>query len=158
MKKKIAGLVALSLIGLLCTVYFIFSQKAAASKPPRHKCKGSARCFYGTIERVTDGDTLEINGETVRLALINTPEKKKRGYEDAKDFVERMCPIGSNVIVDEDDMQISRSHRRIIGLVYCGSRSLNEQLLKAGHAEIIEDFCGRSEFANEEWARENGCS
>ena len=157
MKKKIAGLVlAIVLAGLLCTVYFIFMQ-SAGSKSPKHKCKGSARCFYGTIERVTDGDTLEISGETVRLALINTPEKWEEDYKAAKNFVENLCPIGSEIIVDEDDLQSSRSHRRIVAVVYCGSKNLNEELLKVGHAEILEDFCDRSEFASEEWAKSYGC-
>jgi micrococcal nuclease len=150
-KKKI--FVALIVIAALFLVYFLFMQ--SPSEPS--KCRGEARCFYGMIEKAVDGDTLEISGETVRLALINTPEKQAGGYDAARQFVERMCPIGSDVVVDEDDLQISRSHRRIIAVVHCGSKNLNEELLKAGYAKILEDFCERSEFADDKWARLYGC-
>jgi len=40
------------------------------------------------VTRVIDGDTLIINNETtIRLLNINTPEKGKTGYEDAKAFL-----------------------------------------------------------------------
>jgi len=92
--------------------------------------------------------------------LINAPDKWELAYEDSKSFVEIMCPIGSDVVVDEDDLQVSRSHRRIIAVIYCGERvlrNLNEQLLETGYAKILEDFCERSEFADEEWAKSYGC-
>ena len=123
-------------------------------------CKGSARCFYGTLDQIVDGDTLVIDGETVRLALVNTPEKEEDDYDAAIEFLESICPIRSEVVVDEDDLQTSRSHRRIMAVVYCqGDRvsNLNEELLDSGYAWILDDFCGRSEFASEEWARYHGC-
>jgi endonuclease YncB( thermonuclease family) len=123
-------------------------------------CKGDARCLYGTVEQIVDGDTLRIGDETVRLALINTPEKTEYDYTDSVEFVKSICPVGSEVIVDEDDMQISRSHRRIIAVVYCRSErmvNLNEELLDSRYAEILGDFCERSEFADEDWAILYGC-
>lgn len=156
-KKLVAGVVVL--VVLFSIVYFFFMHSASYA-PPKNKCKGSARCFYGTIEKAVDGDTLQISGETVRLALINTPEKQESGYDAAREFVESVCPTGSDVVVDEDDRQISRSHRRIVAVVYCGpasSKNLNEALLEAGHAEILPDFCSRSEFAGERWAIDYGC-
>jgi len=162
MKKKFVVSLSLAIVSasLLCVVYLLFVKKTPESAFLKSICKGSARCFYGTIERITDGDTLEINGDTVRLALINAPEKWEPAYEDSKSFVESICPIGSDVVVDEDDMQVSRSHRRIIAVVYCGKRqlrNLNEELLEAGYAKVLKDFCERSEFANEEWAKSYGC-
>ena len=160
MKKKLSLALAIVLASLLCTVYLLFVHETPGSTFLKSVCKGSARCFYGTIERITDGDTLEINGDTVRLALINSPEKWEPAYEDAKSFVETICPIGSDVVVDEDDLQVSRSHRRIVAVVYCGNnklRNLNEELLNAGYAKILEDFCERSEFADERWAKSYGC-
>jgi hypothetical protein len=34
---------------------------------------------------------------------------------------------------------------------------LNERLLNEGHAKIFEDFCGTSEFSNEDWVQKFGC-
>jgi endonuclease YncB( thermonuclease family) len=40
------------------------------------------------ILRVIDGDTIElVSGKTIRLANINTPEKNKPGYLEAKKFL-----------------------------------------------------------------------
>ena len=36
--------------------------------------------------KVIDGDTFEFNGEIIRLRCVNTPEKGKEGYNDAKEF------------------------------------------------------------------------
>ncbi len=159
MKRKLILALAIVLASFLCAVYLLLIQGTPESAFLKSICKGSARCFYGTIERITDGDTLQINGDTIRLALINAPEKWEAAYEDSKSFVESMCPIGSDVVVDEDDLQVSRSHRRIIAVVYCGRvlRNLNKELLEAGYAKILKDFCERSEFANEEWAKFYGC-
>lgn len=156
-KKLVASVIVLVVLFSILYFFFIYNSSYAS---PKNRCKGSARCFYGTIEKVVDGDTLQISGETVRLALINTPEKSEEGYEAAMEFVEGVCPAGSDVVVDEDDRQISRSHRRIVAVVYCGpasSNNLNEALLEAGHAEILLDFCSRSEFASERWATAYGC-
>ena len=144
------------LVVLFSIVYFFFMHNASYASP-KNKCKGSARCFYGTLEKAVDGDTLQISGETVRLALINTPEKSEEGYDAAREFVESVCPTGSDVVVDEDDRQISRSHRRMVAVVYCSSKNLNEALLVNGYAEILPDFCSRSEFSGEQWATAYGC-
>jgi endonuclease YncB( thermonuclease family) len=125
-------------------------------------CRGSARCFKGIVEDIIDGDTLKINEETIRLSLVNTPEKGDDEYFAAIAFVEKTCPIGSKAMVDEDDFQVSRSHRRIVATVYCeyeGTfRNLNEELLRSGYAELLENFCERSEFKSERWAMEYGCT
>ena len=62
-------------------------------------------------------------------------------------------------MVDEDDGQKEGSFDRLIGLVYCGNGKLllNELLLNEGHAQIFEDFCGRSEFSEEDWVKKFGC-
>ena len=152
MKKIFIGVIII--IVLLCSLYFMFIR----SKSITNKlCKGVARCFEGIVDEVIDGDTLVISGETIRLSLVNTPEKKSEGYNSAKEFSESVCMIGEEAVVDEDDMQISRSHRRVLGVVYCGSINLNEKLLRNGHAYILVDFCRQSEFSDEKWAIDNGC-
>lgn len=159
--RRILITTVLILIGISAVMYFFIANNDYANSGSNGKCKGSARCFYGEIEQIVDGDTFIISGETVRLTLVNTPEKDENGYESTKDLVGNVCPVGSNVLVDEDDLQISRSHRRVVATVYCGSdsgsKSLNEILLENYHAKILEDFCDRSEFANEEWVKQYGC-
>jgi len=121
-------------------------------------CKGSAGCFVGIVNYIFDGDTLTVNGVKVRLALTNTPESYESGFSEAKQFTETLCPVGSSVLVDEDDGQTAGSYGRTIAVVYCGNYNLNEQLLELGYGQITWiDYCKVSEFRNENWAVKFGC-
>ncbi|MBI2126666.1 MAG: thermonuclease family protein [Thaumarchaeota archaeon] len=120
-------------------------------------CRGTARCFLGEVKKIVDGDTLDIGEVRVRLTLVNTPERGEQGYREATDFTAKLCPVGSKVVVDEDDRQKEGSFDRIVALVYCSTKNLNAELLANGHAKILSEFCSKSEFADEAWAKSNGC-
>ena len=47
--------------------------------------------YDGQITRVIDGDTLLIGPDTIRLSLVNSPERDERGYQEAKDFASTVC-------------------------------------------------------------------
>ena len=121
----------------------------------------------GTVSRVIDGDTIVIDRETtIRLALVDTPERGQAGYAEATAFTRKACPAGTAVIYDTDDGQRGGSYGRTIALVWCsgygGSASnaaatLNEMLIADGHAVIDTRFCGASEFGDDEWAKRGGC-
>lgn len=124
-------------------------------------CLGNANCFTGTISKVVDGDTVDVDGEIrIRLSLVNTPEQGEEGYQVAKDFVNSNCGVGTKVLVDEDDGQKAGSYGRMIGLVYCGDDKLllNQILIEKGYAQILNEFCDRSEFSHLNWAQANGCN
>lgn len=121
-------------------------------------CKGSAECFNGKITQVTDGDTIQVDGIKIRLALTSTPETEEPYGIDATQFAREVCPIGSTALVDEDDGQIGgSSDRMFIAVVYCEGTNLNEALLESGFGKISRRFCDESEFSNEEWAKKYGC-
>jgi micrococcal nuclease len=123
-------------------------------------CSGSAACYNGIVTDVIDGDTIRTNDDvTIRFALVDTPERGEDGYLEATEFTSRICSVGSEVLVDEDDGQTEGSYGRMIAKVYCADGKLvNEELLKGGHATLYRDFCDVSEFASEDWAQEYGCS
>jgi endonuclease YncB( thermonuclease family) len=123
------------------------------------ECKGSADCFKGVITEIVDGDTIDVNNVRIRFSMINTPESGEAGYNEATDFTESICPVGSNALVDEDDGQKEGSYDRLIGVVYCNgsTTSVNQLLLEHGKAIVYEDFCEVSEFANEKWVTSFGC-
>ena len=56
-------------------------------------CQGFSDCFEGTVTKVVDGDTLDINNVRIRLALVNTPETNQDGYLQAKQFVEQIVEL-----------------------------------------------------------------
>jgi hypothetical protein len=125
----------------------------------RHACGGNAACITGTITNVIDGDTLDLGETRIRLALVNTPERGELDYFAAKQQTERLCPVGSEAIIDEDDGQTEGSFGRMIAKVYCadGAIVLNEELLRGNFGEILAKFCDVSEFGREVWARQHGC-
>jgi endonuclease YncB( thermonuclease family) len=121
------------------------------------QCSGSASCFTGAVTRVIDGDTINVGNVTVRFTLVDTAERGEAMYDEAKMFTSSHCAVGSTVLVDEDDGQTSGSFGRMIAKVYCGDRSINEELLESDNAIILVQHCDESEFANEQWAKNYGC-
>ena len=114
----------------------------------------------GKVTRIVDGDTLDIDGTRIRLALVNTPEIGEAGYAKATAFTRANCPVGSTAMYDTDDSQKDGSYGRIIGKVWCfgypvvtPETSLNAMLIDAGHAKVLSGFCNTSEFSSNDWAK-----
>ena len=105
----------------------------------------------GIVTEVIDGDTLEINGTRIRLALVDTPERGQQGFDQAKEFVESIC-LGKTGELDVDSGQ-RRGDRygREVGVVYCNGVNTNEKLMTGKLARILVEFCDISEFSNENW-------
>ena len=117
--------------------------------------------FSGTVTKVTDGDTLDVTtseGETItaRLALIDAPETDEPGFDEARNFITEQC-LDKNAEVDPDNNQ-GLTYGRIVAVVYCEGVNVNEAILDNGFADVYQDFCDVSEFADSNWAQENGCS
>ena len=122
-----------------------------------YACSGTAVCYVGEVTEVIDGDTLRIRGSPIRLALTSSPELSEENGIKARDLVAKLCPLGSNALVDEDDRQTSGSHGRMVAKIVCGTNLVNSRLLEEGLAEIDRKFCSISEFASEDWAEKYGC-
>ena len=118
----------------------------------------SSGLYTGTVDRVIDGDTLVIDRTTIRLALVNTPERGEPGYNEAKTFTLGGCPVDSTATYRVDSGQTGGSYGRTIAKVWCHdaagipTESLNEQLYNNRHAEILTQFCEKSEFGGDSWA------
>ncbi len=155
----VVGLVLLviAIIGGAYTGMFISSTVEEPTTPQTSICKGTAKCFDGTITKIVDGDTLEVNDVSIRLTLVDAPEYNEEGGSEATAFASSICPIGSTAKVDEDDGQTEGSYGRMIAVVYCRGKNLNAELIINGYATVYEEFCNVSEFANEDWAKEHGC-
>ena len=112
--------------------------------------------------KIIDGDTLDfriMNGQniTIRLSLVDTPERNELGYEEATNFALTVCPVGIDAIYVQDTWQKVDKYGRSLGLVYCNDMLLNELLLSSEHAEITKYYCDKSEFGTENWAIQYGC-
>lgn len=121
------------------------------------ECSGNAKCFSGIVTRVTDGDTINVDGIKIRFALASAPELDEFEGEEAKDLISTICPVGSNALVDEDDGQTQGSYGRIIAVVYCNNKNLNSELMDSGMGNLSLEFCSDSEFASSPWVQKYGC-
>jgi len=120
-------------------------------------CSGTAGCFRGTVTKIIDGDTIHVDDQSVRFALVSAPNLEGYGGIDSRNFIQTICPVGSEVLVDEDDGHILDDHARMVGIVTCNDMILNEELLDANLGHLESRFCSSSEFANESWAIKHGC-
>lgn len=122
-----------------------------------YSCSGGAGCYTDFVTRIVDGDTIYTRTLKIRLALTNTPEINQIGYSEATQFTEKLCPVGSMILVDQDDLQKVDNYGRILAKVFCGNKVLNSELLYNGHASILTQYCFSSEFSGENWAKNYGC-
>ena len=121
-------------------------------------CSGTAGCIIGTVTKIIDGDTIHVDDQSARFSLATAPNLEGYGGTDSRDFIQTICPIGSDVLVDEDDGHVLGSYGRVVGMVSCNGVILNEELLDAGLGFLEVRFCDSSEFANEPWAQKHGCA
>ena len=121
----------------------------------------SSRCYTGTITEIIDGDSIRVNRTFISLALIDAPELDKEKGMKSRDLIETLCPVKSEVLVDQDDLRpLEGVGGRSVpsAVVYCNGVNLNEQLIESNYANLRSALCSVSEFTDEPWARDNGCS
>ena len=133
------------------------SKSIPEQTPQFYDCAGSSGCFSDYVTRIIDGDTIYTDTLKIRLSLTNTPEINQAGYSQATLFTEMLCPVGSRILVDQDDLQPVDNYGRVLAKVYCGDKVLNSELLYNGYANILTQYCATSEFSDEAWAQTYGC-
>jgi micrococcal nuclease len=121
----------------------------------------------GFIERVVDGDTVIINGKSVRLLGINSPERGEPGYLEAKEFMEEFN--GSKVYLKFGKNKYDKYYRKL-AYVFSSDIHLNLESVKQGYSnyyfpsgkdkyyldftsawqECLNSGCGLCDFVGEE--------
>lgn len=145
--KRIFFVIALfSIVFFFSSLVFLWSHSSADKKP--------------IVLKIIDGDTLllEYKGkkESVRLIGIDTPESRlnrkalkdaEKGHKDieniikagreASRFVQSLVKSGDEVRL-EFDAQTRDKYGRLLAYVYLSDgRMLNEEILKAGYAQLL---------------------
>lgn len=142
-------------VAILAAVAFAVlgaSAGGGAGTAPDGGAGAPAGAIRGTVTAISDGDTLEIDGTRVRLALVDAPDAAHNGKWAAYETAAETCPVGSEAAYDPDDGQPGGSYGRVLAEVWCGGVSLNQALVDAGQARIVHRFCGASEFSGSPWA------
>lgn len=135
----------------------IVKEQSPKTEPQKSSCLGNTLCLTSTVQTIVDGDTIYVEGYKIRLSLTNTPEKNEVGFSEATEFTKNLCSIGSTIVIDQDDKQPYDVYGRLVGKVYCNGKLLNSELLQSGHANILTQYCSKSEFSGESWAQQYGC-
>jgi micrococcal nuclease len=92
----------------------------------------------GFVERVIDGDTAVINGESVRLLGINSPERGEKYYDEAKEYLEELILNKSvKLKYGKDKRDI---YDRILAYIFMDNKNMNLGLVKNGFANFYFPF------------------
>jgi micrococcal nuclease len=108
------------------------------------------------VTKVLDGDTIEIDNQTrVRLLCINTPEKGKPFYDQAKDFLEQLENQEIEILRDKEDRD---RYNRSLRFIFYKDQLINKKILEKGlaHVYLCEGLIFERELEKaEKEAREN---
>ena len=108
------------------------------------------------IEKVIDGDTFESDIGRIRLLGINTPERGKKYYDEAKNFLKEFENETVEVVRDRED---SDRYGRKLRYIFYDERFLNVEILQEGLATsfLVEDLKYEDKLKSaEEFARKRG--
>jgi micrococcal nuclease len=161
---------SLPILLLLALAYVLPNSSWQGWRPSHPQTPSSpAEGEWYTVERVVDGDTLEItvNGqeEKVRLIRVDTPEKydsdklrrdaSRTGQDEqtinelghrASEFTESLVPEGSQVRL-EYDQQSRDQYNRLLAFVWLlDGRMLNEMILCDGYANALTRYPFHSDY------------
>lgn len=107
------------------------------------------------VNRTIDGDTIDTNLGKIRLLGINTPEKKERLYEEAKNFTSQLENKEIIIIKTNEDKD---QYGRLLRYVEYNNNLVNEEILKKGLATLYyyekDEYYEQLKQAEKE-AREN---
>jgi len=84
---------------------------------------------YANITWVIDGDTIETELGVIRMLGINTPEKKEKGFEEAKLFLDKY--VGNQVILESSGDNRDK-YGRLLRYAFVGGLFLNKEVLERG--------------------------
>ena len=136
-----------------------------AMKPPSRKSCYNFRVI--SIDKVVDGDTIDVTidlgfdlykKERVRVAGVDTPEKRTRNLEEKALGLDATAWIKNKLegAVDGDDDLIIRTeldggvgkYGRLLGWLYIGDSdvSLNEQMITEGYAWAYDGGTKQKDF------------
>ncbi|HEX5981717.1 MAG TPA: thermonuclease family protein [Nitrososphaeraceae archaeon] len=146
--KRLLFIVIIVLIIISFSTYVLYK----ANYKQENKKQANVE-FEGIVNHIVDGDTLDINDNRIRLALVNTPERGQEGYMKAKKLVQSLCLNKKGEVDIDDGQRRGDRYGREVGVVYCDGINLNKELIENNLAIIYSKYCDISEFSNEEWAK-----
>jgi len=134
---------------LAAAVTGVATADTVAESPPRVDTR---RIFVGVVERVRDGDTLELEGQAIRLQGVAAPELRDPLGPESREAL-RQLVAGRTVACVPDG---SRTRGRIVAICTVDGRDLGAALVAAGLARDCPRFSGGRYAALERAAAARG--
>ena len=127
--------ILLGILIILVIILLFKSQPTPQATPPTpHLSTQNTLQPPYIITKVIDGDTVHINGESVRLICIDTPERGEEGYLEATEYLESLI-LNKEVILEEDITKRDKYDRLLYYIFTKDGRFVNEIMVKEGYAE-----------------------
>ncbi len=86
------------------------------------------------VERVIDGDTVVVKGNSLRLLGINAPEKGEAQYDRAKEYLEDL--VLNKTVYYEEGREKRDKYGRLLAYLFIDGENINLKLIKRGFANI----------------------
>jgi endonuclease YncB( thermonuclease family) len=83
------------------------------------------------VDRVIDGDTVEVNGSSMRLLGINTPEKKEYLYQEAKSYTTNLV-LNKSLTAEKNGKDLY--DRELVYLYDETGKNINKEIVREGYA------------------------
>ncbi len=154
-KRLLAFLLIIILLALLA-IYYPYLVSLLTGKSVVNTSNINYQTEKAFVIRVIDGDTVETDLGNVRLLGINTPEKKKPYYEEAKEFL--IIEIENKSIELLRDKEDTDKYDRRLRYVFYENRLLNVEILQQGIATsfMLNDLKYKDKLAGaEKFAKQN---
>ena len=117
LKRLIVFFLILIILGLISVYSPGFTSKTIYEPEP------------ALVLRAVDGDTLETDIGTVRLLGVNTPERGKPGYQEAKAFLSQLENQTVELLRDRENKD---KYDRLLRYVFYNDRLINLEILEGG--------------------------
>jgi len=106
------------------------------------------------VERVVDGDTVIVNGSSVRLLGINTPERGEKYYSEAKEFLESEV-LGRALIIERHGQD--KYYRDLAYLFdFESGENINLEIVREGYGNYYFPS-GKNGYCKEFFSAWNEC-
>ncbi len=156
LKRLLAFLLIIILLALLSIYWPQLTGNATNNQPQTNYQREPA-----FVTRIVDGDTIHVkieNGseEIIRFLGINTPEKNKPYYQEAKDFLKEEIENKSIEILR--DIEDTDRYNRKLRYVFYNDNLINAEIVQNGLATtfMLDELKYKDKFLNaEKFAREN---
>ena len=134
---------AIALIFIML-LFCLFPSPATLQQDPLEKFNDTHQVEIqgAKVTRVIDGDTIEIESgsmkERVMYIGIDTPERGKPYYKEAKEYNQRI--IGDNLVTLKMDVQLRDKYGRLLAYVYLEDENrtfVNATLVEEGYARVM---------------------